>query len=87
MVDSPAGRRDRPRSHRGARAPAGACGWWPRAWRPPSQRAALVELGCTAAQGYHFFKPMPADKIVTVLAELLDEAQAQIFPLRDSDAS
>ncbi len=51
------------------------------------QRAALVELGCTAAQGYHFFKPMPADKIVTVLGELLDGAQAQIYPLRDSDAS
>ena len=52
-----------------------------------AQRAALVELGCSAAQGYHFFKPMPADKIVTVLGELLDGAQAQIYPLRDSDAS
>ena len=52
-----------------------------------AQRAALVDLGCSAAQGYHFFKPMPADKIVTVLGELLDGAQAQIYPLRDSDAS
>ena len=34
------------------------------------QRAALAELGCTAAQGYHFFKPMPADKIVAVLRSL-----------------
>ena len=36
------------------------------------QRAALAELGCTAAQGYHFFQPMPADKIVAVLRSLLD---------------
>jgi len=50
-----------------------------------AQRAALVELGCSAAQGYHFFKPMPADKIVTVLGELLDGAQAQIYPLRERE--
>jgi diguanylate cyclase (GGDEF)-like protein len=47
-----------------------------------AQRAALAALGCSAAQGYHFFKPMPADKIVAVLAQLLDKAQAQIYPFR-----
>jgi diguanylate cyclase (GGDEF)-like protein len=47
-----------------------------------AQRAALAALGCAAAQGYHFFKPMPADKIVAVLAQLLDKAQAQVFPFR-----
>ncbi|MFD0817428.1 putative bifunctional diguanylate cyclase/phosphodiesterase [Micromonospora zhanjiangensis] len=51
------------------------------------QRAALAQLGCTAAQGYHFFKPMPSDKIVTVLHSLLDSAQARIFPLRADGAS
>ncbi|MEJ3741930.1 bifunctional diguanylate cyclase/phosphodiesterase [Actinomycetes bacterium KLBMP 9797] len=51
------------------------------------QRAALADLGCSAAQGYHFFKPMPADKIVAVLRSLLDSAQAQIFPLRADGAS
>ncbi|SCG74192.1 diguanylate cyclase/phosphodiesterase [Micromonospora echinaurantiaca] len=51
------------------------------------QRIALAELGCTAAQGYHFFKPMPADKIGAVLGTLLDEARPNVFPLRADDAS
>ncbi|MFY1636064.1 putative bifunctional diguanylate cyclase/phosphodiesterase [Solwaraspora sp. WMMB335] len=51
------------------------------------QRATLAALGCAAAQGYHFFKPMPADKIITVLRSLLDSAQAQIYPLRADGAS
>ncbi|MFG2099031.1 putative bifunctional diguanylate cyclase/phosphodiesterase [Micromonospora echinaurantiaca] len=51
------------------------------------QRVALAELGCTAAQGYHFFKPMPADKIGAVLGTLLDEARPNVFPLRADDAS
>ncbi|WDZ88024.1 bifunctional diguanylate cyclase/phosphodiesterase [Micromonospora cathayae] len=51
------------------------------------QRLALAELGCTAAQGYHFFKPMPADKISTVLGSLLDSATANVFPLRADGAS
>ncbi|MEV4757470.1 EAL domain-containing protein [Micromonospora sp. NPDC049559] len=52
------------------------------------QRAALAELGCTAAQGYHFFKPMPSDKIVTVLSALSNSAQsARILPLRADGVS
>jgi predicted signal transduction protein with EAL and GGDEF domain len=51
------------------------------------QRAALAALGCTAAQGYHFFRPMPEDKVVTVLRSLLDTAQARVFPLRADGAS
>ncbi len=51
------------------------------------QRAALAELGCTAAQGYHFYKPMPSDKIVNVLRSLLDSTQARILPLRADGAS
>ncbi|MFE0589661.1 putative bifunctional diguanylate cyclase/phosphodiesterase [Micromonospora echinospora] len=51
------------------------------------QRIALAELGCTAAQGYHFFKPMSADKISTVLGSLLDQATANVFPLRADGAS
>ncbi|HEU5111307.1 MAG TPA: GGDEF domain-containing phosphodiesterase, partial [Micromonosporaceae bacterium] len=52
------------------------------------QRAALVALGCTAAQGYHFFRPMPADKVVTVLRSLLRDAQAKVvLPLRADGAS
>ena len=45
------------------------CAWWPRASRRPSSGPPWPELGCTAAQGYHFFKPMSADKIVAVLRE------------------
>ncbi|SBT54683.1 diguanylate cyclase/phosphodiesterase [Micromonospora narathiwatensis] len=51
------------------------------------QRTALAELGCTAAQGYHFFKPMPADKIGAVLGSLLDSAPGNVFPLRADGAS
>ncbi|WP_229399701.1 putative bifunctional diguanylate cyclase/phosphodiesterase [Micromonospora okii] len=51
------------------------------------QRLALAELGCTAAQGYHFFKPMPADKIGAVLGTLLDTARPNVLPLRADGAS
>ena len=51
------------------------------------QRTALAELGCTAAQGYHFFKPMPADKIGAVLGSLRDAAPGNVFPLRADGAS
>ncbi|MFF5072836.1 putative bifunctional diguanylate cyclase/phosphodiesterase [Micromonospora olivasterospora] len=51
------------------------------------QRLALADLGCTAAQGYHFFKPMPADKVGAVLGSLLDTAQGNVFPLRADGAS
>ncbi|SCE79753.1 diguanylate cyclase/phosphodiesterase [Micromonospora tulbaghiae] len=51
------------------------------------QRTALAELGCTAAQGYHFFKPMPADKIAAVLASMRDVAPGNVFPLRADGAS
>ena len=55
---------------------------------PAEQRLALAELGCTAAQGYHFFKPMPADKIGAVLGSLLDTARGNnVFPLRADGAS
>ncbi|WP_203991641.1 putative bifunctional diguanylate cyclase/phosphodiesterase [Micromonospora lutea] len=52
-----------------------------------AQRSALVELGCTAAQGYHFFKPMPADKIAAVLGSLRDSAPSNVLPLRADGAS
>ncbi|HEU4421081.1 MAG TPA: EAL domain-containing protein, partial [Pilimelia sp.] len=51
------------------------------------QRAALAALGCSAAQGYHFFRPMPPDKVVTVLRSLLDGAPAKVFPLRADGVS
>ncbi|MFC8615125.1 putative bifunctional diguanylate cyclase/phosphodiesterase [Micromonospora purpureochromogenes] len=51
------------------------------------QRLALAELGCTAAQGYHFFKPMPADKIGAVLGTLRESAESNVFPLRADGAS
>ena len=44
------------------------------------QRTALAELGCTAAQGYHFFKPMPADKIGAVLGSLRDSRRGERLP-------
>lgn len=50
------------------------------------QRAALAALGCTSAQGFHFFRPMPADKVVTVLRSLLNGAHAKVLPLRADGA-
>ncbi|MGH3715271.1 MAG: putative bifunctional diguanylate cyclase/phosphodiesterase [Micromonosporaceae bacterium] len=41
------------------------------------QRAALAEMGCHAAQGYHFFAPMPAEKTSHVLWTLLRSAEAR----------
>ena len=51
------------------------------------QRAALLALGCPTAQGYHFCKPMPADRIVQALLQLAEAAPARLRPLRADDAS
>jgi len=51
------------------------------------QRAKLIELGCPSAQGYHFCKPMPADRIVQALTQLAEAAPARLRPLRADDAS
>jgi diguanylate cyclase (GGDEF)-like protein len=53
------------------------------------QRAALVKLGCATAQGYHFCRPIPADRIVEALRSLSDGAAAarNVVPLRADDAS
>jgi len=50
------------------------------------QRQALTALGCTAAQGFHFFKPVSADKIALVLRTLRAASQAQVIPLRADGA-
>jgi EAL domain-containing protein (putative c-di-GMP-specific phosphodiesterase class I) len=50
------------------------------------QRTALIALGCTIAQGYHFCQPLPADKIVGALRQLSDAAPARVLPLRADDA-
>lgn len=34
------------------------------------QRRELTRLGCTSAQGFHFFRPMPADEITAALRSL-----------------
>ncbi|MEU7907830.1 bifunctional diguanylate cyclase/phosphodiesterase [Actinoplanes sp. NPDC049118] len=51
------------------------------------QRAALLALGCTSAQGYHFSRPLPADKIVAALHQLAQAAPPKIVPLRADGAS
>ncbi len=51
------------------------------------QRAALLALGCRIAQGYHFCRPLPADRIVAALQQLAEAAPARIVPLRADDAS
>jgi diguanylate cyclase (GGDEF)-like protein len=52
------------------------------------QRAALMALNCPTAQGYHFCKPMPADRIVAALSRLTEAAaEAEVVPLRADDAS
>ncbi|MFC7531427.1 putative bifunctional diguanylate cyclase/phosphodiesterase [Actinoplanes sp. GCM10030250] len=51
------------------------------------QRAALIALGCPSAQGYHFCKPMPADKIVQALSQLAAAAPSNVTQLRADGAS
>jgi len=51
------------------------------------QRAALLALGCTSAQGYHFSRPLPADKIVAALNQLAQAAPPKVIPLRVDGAS
>ncbi|WP_430783272.1 putative bifunctional diguanylate cyclase/phosphodiesterase [Actinoplanes sp. G11-F43] len=51
------------------------------------QRAALIALGCPNAQGYHFCKPMPADKIVQALSQLARTAPANVTQLRTDEVS
>jgi diguanylate cyclase (GGDEF)-like protein len=51
------------------------------------QRAALLELGCAAAQGYHFCKPLPVDKIGGALRALIEAAPSRVLPLRADGAS
>jgi diguanylate cyclase (GGDEF)-like protein len=51
------------------------------------QRAALIAMDCPSAQGYHFCKPMPADRIVQALTQLAEAAPARLRPLRADDAS
>ncbi len=51
------------------------------------QRTALARLGCTSAQGYHFYAPLPAEKITGVLVNLARDAGARVIPLRSEDAS
>jgi diguanylate cyclase (GGDEF)-like protein len=51
------------------------------------QRAALLELGCTAAQGYHFCKPLPVDKIIGALRSLSEAVPARVLPLHADGAS
>jgi diguanylate cyclase len=52
------------------------------------QRSALSQLGCSAAQGYLFFKPMPVDKITAVLRSMAETGEAvRVVRLRADDAS
>jgi diguanylate cyclase (GGDEF)-like protein len=51
------------------------------------QRAALTALGCTAAQGFHFSKPMAAENVLGVLRSLAANAQPKVVPLRADGAS
>ena len=47
----------------------------------------LRDLGCRFVQGYHFCKPMPADRIVQALTQLNEASPNNIRPLRADDAS
>jgi diguanylate cyclase (GGDEF)-like protein len=51
------------------------------------QRAVLTRLGCDSGQGYHFFRPMPAEKIVGVLHQLIQSSGGRIIPFRQEGAS
>jgi diguanylate cyclase (GGDEF)-like protein len=51
------------------------------------QRSELVKLGCDSAQGYHFFRPMPAEKISGVLHQLIRSSGGRVIPFRQEGAS
>jgi EAL domain-containing protein (putative c-di-GMP-specific phosphodiesterase class I) len=52
------------------------------------QRNALTALGCTAAQGFHFFRPMPAENVLSALLSLSSAAtEAKVVPLRADGVS
>jgi diguanylate cyclase len=48
------------------------------------QRDRLVSLGCAAGQGFHFFRPMPPDRLRSVLDSV---PGAEVIPLRADEAS
>ena len=50
------------------------------------QKKLLTAMGCSAAQGYRFFPPMPADKVGEILRTLVTDAQARVIPLRADGA-
>ena len=52
----------------------------PRASRPPTQAAALRELGCHVAQGYHFSKPLPPDYLCLSHSDSLSAASPALSP-------
>jgi diguanylate cyclase len=51
------------------------------------QKTALAQLGCRSAQGYHFYAPMPSEKITGVLVSLARAAGGRVIPLRGEGAS
>jgi diguanylate cyclase (GGDEF)-like protein len=51
------------------------------------QKAVLLSLGCTTAQGYHFFHPMPAEKATGVLRHLARTTGARVIPLHIEEVS
>jgi diguanylate cyclase (GGDEF)-like protein len=46
----------------------------------PAQRAALADLGCAAAQGYHFIEPFDASDAVPILKSLLADVPTVPLP-------
>ena len=45
------------------------------------QRRLVTAMGCSAAQGFHFFPPLPAEKIGQALRTLLTAAPPRVVPL------
>jgi predicted signal transduction protein with EAL and GGDEF domain len=48
------------------------------------QRAELTALGCTGAQGFFFYPPLPPERVIEVLREL---TTAEVIAFRQEDAS
>jgi predicted signal transduction protein with EAL and GGDEF domain len=44
-----------------------------------AQRHELAALGCTAAQGFHFFRPMPTEEITAALRSLPEPPPAPVI--------
>ena len=66
---------------------AGRCGWWPRAWRPPSSGPRWPRWAAPPPRATTSSSRCRPTRSARCCGSLLDAAQANVFPLRADGAS